>query len=497
MNAKFSVSLILIIFAVATASYLILLFRHFRFQALKILLAIIFVISGVLIVIETIGQIYAMNHPSYLVFSRAPDKVVGWKSVPNFEYLYTGNHWYSRDYAVQINTNSNGYRDLERTTHKPDNTIRIALLGDSMVEALEVPFDKTAGHLLEKKLNNDLEAFSPNYEVLNFGTGAFGITQSLQTYTEIAKNYNPDYVFIFVSDSHIWRSVGSTYCSTSPSNPPLCYRVRPTAVLDRQVAIRLRNILKFDELHKLVRRLQEFESEGITQFPYSLDEYKVFIEEQQSQITTESLRKISVKLEEAKLHLSPPREFGKFVEAQKTFMNESLNGKRIMKRKRELFVADFFSQLAKQLGNIEQLNNPFIKETKVLSEIYRTTSPDHPILGNPDFPNFEATIFVNLKMLEVLSKKVRQNGGQLIVVDATLNLVRNGQLPAALLTRVFQKFSEVQGILYIPLGERLNTANKKGIETHWDYDWHFNEAGNEIFAEEMHKTLTSLIENEP
>ena len=105
--------------------------------------------------------------------------------------------------------------------------------------------------------------------------------------------------------------------------------------------------------------------------------------------------------------------------------------------------------------------------------------------------------YVNLKILEVLNKVIQQNKGKLILVDATLNLVRNGQLPAALLATMFKKFCEVQGISYIPLGENLNAANKNGVQTHWNYNWHFNGAGNEIFAEEMHKTLKTLFENEP
>jgi hypothetical protein len=72
-----------------------------------------------------------------------------------------------------VQTNAHGFRDLAREIQKPERVIRIALLGDSFVEAIQVPFNKTAGHLLEQKLNNIITApkkLSTNpfkYEVLN------------------------------------------------------------------------------------------------------------------------------------------------------------------------------------------------------------------------------------------------------------------------------------------------------------------------------------------
>lgn len=314
--------------------------------------------------------------------------------MPNFEFIHTGNHWYSRDYSAQVRTNSLGFRDSERSPQKPDNTIRIALLGDSMVEALEVPFDKTAGQLLEKKLNNDLQTPSRNYEVLNFGMGAFGITQSLLNYTEYVQIFNPDYVFLFVVDSHIWRSVGDLYCSTATSTSQECLRVRPTAKLDMQVLKILRNILKFDDFHQLINRLVLLQ----------LDEYKNYIEEQKSQIKTESIKRVSEELKKAELFLTLPLEYDKFVEAQSNTISDDFNSKRIIEHKAELFVRDIFSQIKEGLRNVKKLGEPLNKEFETLVDIYRTVNHKDPISGNPNFPNFESTIYVNLKILEVLNR---------------------------------------------------------------------------------------------
>jgi hypothetical protein len=44
-----------------------------------------------------------------------------------------------------------GFRDKERTFENRKNTLRIALLGNSMVAGRQLDFEKTAGQLLEKK----------------------------------------------------------------------------------------------------------------------------------------------------------------------------------------------------------------------------------------------------------------------------------------------------------------------------------------------------------
>jgi hypothetical protein len=47
-----------------------------------------------------------------------------------------------------LKINSHGFRDFERTIDKDKNTIRIALLGVSMIAARKADFEKTARQLL-------------------------------------------------------------------------------------------------------------------------------------------------------------------------------------------------------------------------------------------------------------------------------------------------------------------------------------------------------------
>lgn len=81
--------------------------------------------------------------------------------------------------------------------------------------------------------------------------------------------------------------------------------------------------------------------------------------------------------------------------------------------------------------------------------------------------------------------KVRENDSKLILVDATKNIVRYGQLPSALGSKILSEFCKLNDIGYIPLHDQLNKSKLEGGKTHWKYDWHFNETGQRIFFESM------------
>ena len=163
-------------------------------------------IAIVLAFIETGGQIYARLHPSYETLSMIPDPIVGWKLAPNLKYIYTGGHWYAREFSVDIEHNALGFRDFNWNNIKPINTKRIALLGDSSVAAKEVEFRKTPGQILQQLLDNHRKN-NKKYEVMNFGIGGIGIGQSLLVYRQYAQAFDADYVFLFIFEGDIWRTV--------------------------------------------------------------------------------------------------------------------------------------------------------------------------------------------------------------------------------------------------------------------------------------------------
>lgn len=70
------------------------------------------------------------------------------------------------------------------------------MLGDSYIEAFEVPFEKTAGEVLERRLS---ALRGTPVEVLNFGEGGYGTTQQLLTLQHEVWKYSPDLVLLAVT----------------------------------------------------------------------------------------------------------------------------------------------------------------------------------------------------------------------------------------------------------------------------------------------------------
>lgn len=189
-----------------------------RSRGVLILLALTLGFFGSAVVIEIGGHIYAYLNPSYWGFFFKPDPVLGWTLVPNLRWTSTGTYWYAREFSVPIQVNSKGFRDLEREREKPEGVVRLALLGDSLVEAIQVPFHQTGGQVLETKLNAWAEG-RERYEVLNFGISNHGIGQYLLMWEERASKYQPDYVFILVAALHMNRAISQQHKRL---------RVRPT-----------------------------------------------------------------------------------------------------------------------------------------------------------------------------------------------------------------------------------------------------------------------------
>jgi lysophospholipase L1-like esterase len=95
-----------------------------------------------------------------------------------------------------IEINSDGWRGPEVERRAAPGTYRIALLGDSFIEAFEVPFEKTAGELIEARL---AALRGTPVEVLNFGQGGYGTTQELLTLQHEVWKYAPDLVVLAVT----------------------------------------------------------------------------------------------------------------------------------------------------------------------------------------------------------------------------------------------------------------------------------------------------------
>lgn len=104
--------------------------------------------------------------------------------------------WWRIENRVWVRINSDGMRDVEHAVAKPPGVYRIAVLGDSQAESMQVPFENTWWHILETELNR-CGAFAPaKVEVLNFGVSGFGTAQELLALRSRAWKYSPDTVLL-------------------------------------------------------------------------------------------------------------------------------------------------------------------------------------------------------------------------------------------------------------------------------------------------------------
>jgi hypothetical protein len=104
--------------------------------------------------------------------------------------------WYRNEGRAYVRINSNGLRDREHTFAKPHGTFRIAVLGDSFAEALQVPMERTFWGVLEKRLAGCASLAGRKVEVINFGVAGYGTTHELVTLRQEVWKYSPDLVLL-------------------------------------------------------------------------------------------------------------------------------------------------------------------------------------------------------------------------------------------------------------------------------------------------------------
>lgn len=110
--------------------------------------------------------------------------------------------WFRREGEAYIRINSDGLRDREHSITKPQNVVRIALLGDSYPEAFSVAAEEAFWSVMERKLQ-ECDAFQgKQVEVLNFGVSGYGTGQELLTLREQVWKYSPDIVMLAVTTNN-------------------------------------------------------------------------------------------------------------------------------------------------------------------------------------------------------------------------------------------------------------------------------------------------------
>ena len=101
--------------------------------------------------------------------------------------------WQTDEGVAYVEINQDGFRDRDATIEKNPGIVRIAVLGDSYTEALQVDREENFCSVAERTLNKLSER---EFEVLNFGVAGYGTTQEWLLLKKRVTHYSPDIVVL-------------------------------------------------------------------------------------------------------------------------------------------------------------------------------------------------------------------------------------------------------------------------------------------------------------
>ena len=129
--------------------------------------------------------------PSYGIY-QSTDPVVGPKLIPESRGIW------NKEGFSKAEINSKGWNDFERQYNKPQDVVRVAIVGDSFIEALQVPKTDSVASKLESWLdvNCKYKMDDIRYEVLSFGASGWGTTQMHLAINNEIIQYDPDFVIM-------------------------------------------------------------------------------------------------------------------------------------------------------------------------------------------------------------------------------------------------------------------------------------------------------------
>jgi hypothetical protein len=126
---------------------------------------------------------------SRVVFS-TPDARLGWVPRRHAE------GWQRQEGEAYVRINRDGFRDRDHELTKAPGALRIAVLGDSFAEALQIPVEQAFWAVAERELAGCPERRARPVEVLNFGVSGYGTGQQLLLLQDRVWAYEPDIVML-------------------------------------------------------------------------------------------------------------------------------------------------------------------------------------------------------------------------------------------------------------------------------------------------------------
>ena len=154
-------------------------------RAVKLALLLVSLIFG-LCVAEIALRVAGYSFPTFYT----TDEARGFALRPGAE------GWYRKEGASYVRINSEGLRDREHTKQKPPGTLRIAVVGDSYAEALQVEQTDAFWSVAERELRQCPALAGREVEAVNFGVSGYSTAQELLTIKQHVFQYSPDIVLL-------------------------------------------------------------------------------------------------------------------------------------------------------------------------------------------------------------------------------------------------------------------------------------------------------------
>src|SRR5688500_9325681 len=119
-----------------------------------------------------------------------PHPELGWSMRPGAQGLWT------KEGHAYAQVNAAGFRDREHALAKPAGTYRVAVIGDSVVEAFQVDMKAAFWSQLQDNLRSCAALLGREVEVLAFGVSGYGTAQQALLLESTAMRYQPDLVLL-------------------------------------------------------------------------------------------------------------------------------------------------------------------------------------------------------------------------------------------------------------------------------------------------------------
>ncbi|MGQ0656430.1 MAG: hypothetical protein ACT4P4_29925 [Betaproteobacteria bacterium] len=168
-----------------------------------------------------------------------PDAALGWTLRPSVSGV-----------------NRAGFRDSERLVDKPDAVYRIAVLGDSYTEALQVDVRQTYWRLLPARLQQCGFAPGRDMETLGFAARGYGTAQEAVVLETVAMRYQPDLVLLQFSPADDVQN-NSLFLAQEKERPFFLLDAKGGLRLDDSFADRSAFQAHASFSHELVRKLAD------------------------------------------------------------------------------------------------------------------------------------------------------------------------------------------------------------------------------------------------